>query len=31
MCSTPAECGLRVIQLTQALWESAAAGKPVKV
>ena len=28
---TPAECGLRVIQLTQALWESAAAGKPVKV
>jgi hypothetical protein len=30
MCSTPAECGLRVIQLTQALWESAA-GKPVKV
>jgi len=27
----PAECGLRVIQLTEAAWESAKTGKPVKV
>jgi len=27
----PVECGLRVIQLTEAAWESAAKGKPVKV
>jgi predicted dehydrogenase len=28
---TPPICGLRVIQLTQAAWESARAGEPVKV
>ena len=28
---SPAECGLRVIQLTEAAWESAALGKAVKV
>ncbi|NIN65193.1 MAG: Gfo/Idh/MocA family oxidoreductase, partial [Anaerolineae bacterium] len=28
---TPPICGLRVIQLTEAAWESAKAGKPVKV
>jgi len=28
---TPPECGLRVAQLTEALWESAKAGQPVKV
>ena len=27
----PAECGLRVIELTEAAWKSAAAGKPVAV
>lgn len=27
----PVECGLRVIQLTEAAWESAAKGRPVKV
>ena len=28
---TPAICGLRVIQLTEAIWESARTGKPSKV
>ena len=27
----PAVCGLRVIELTEAAWESAKSGKPVKV
>lgn len=27
----PAECGLRVIQASEAIWESAAKGQPVKV
>jgi predicted dehydrogenase len=27
----PAECGLRVIQASQAIWESARTGRPVKV
>ena len=27
----PAECGLRVIELTEAAWKSAATGKPVRV
>ena len=27
----PVECGLRVIQLTEAAWQSAATGKPVEV
>ena len=29
--AAPAECGLRVIELTEAAWQSAAAGKPVAV
>jgi len=27
----PPECGLKVIQLTEAAWESAASGKPVRI
>ena len=27
----PPECGLRVIELTEAAWASAASGQPVKV
>jgi len=27
----PAECGLRVIELTEAAWKSAQTGKPVHV
>jgi hypothetical protein len=28
---TPPECGLRVIEVTEAAWKSAATGKPVRV